>query len=382
MAERIYLMGEGERLRPLEEELFATEDDLQELIAEHPELLDGEQIRPGDPRRWVLVTREKGVAESRGAGARWAVDHLIVDQDAVPTLVEVKRGENPEIRRSVVGQMLEYAAHAAATWTGEELRRSFEETSRELGRDSDEAIAHLLEQSEAASPDRFWDEVARNLAASRLRLLFVADEIPEPLKRVAEFLNAQMPGIEVFAVEVKRFRGEGAQTLVPRVFGSARATRSADPPPRLTRESFLSDFAVDAEREAAAQLLDAATGAGATLVWGPSGVSVRIACPPLQPKLFTLAWLYAPSKSEAGMVWMKTRAFSFGTSLLDYDPHERLQPILERWVGEFERAPFTDASSKGVQARSIDYAAAVGEVEWLAARLRGVISDVRALAGG
>ena len=382
MAERIYLMGEGERLQPLEEEPFATEDDLQALIAEHPELLDGEQIRPGDLRRWVLVTREKGVAESPGAGARWAVDHLIVDQDAVPTLVEVKRGENPEIRRSVVGQMLEYAAHAAATWTADELRRSFEETSRELGRDSDEAIAELLEQSDGASADRFWDEVARNLAAGRLRLLFVADEIPEPLKRVAEFLNAQMHGIEVFAVEVKRFRGEGAQTLVPRVFGRAGATRSAGgSQPRLTRDSFLSDFVVDAEREAAARLLDAATGAGATLAWGPSGVSIRIACPPLHAQPVTVAWLYAPSKSEAGMVWMKTRAFSFGTSILEYDPDERLRPILERWVGEFERAPFTDASSKGVHARSIDYAAAVGEVEWLAARLRSVISEIGALAG-
>ena len=50
----------------------------------------------------------------------------------MPTLVEVKHGENPDIRRYVVGQMIEYAAHAAATWTAGELRRSFEETSREL----------------------------------------------------------------------------------------------------------------------------------------------------------------------------------------------------------------------------------------------------------
>ena len=144
MGERIYLMSQAERLEPLEEERFATEDELQELIAEHPELLDGEQIRPGNPRRWVLVTREKSVAELPGAGGRWSVDHLIVDQDAVPTLVEVKRGENPEIRRSVVGQMLEYAAHAGATWTTEELRRSFEASSREQGRDPEEAIANLL----------------------------------------------------------------------------------------------------------------------------------------------------------------------------------------------------------------------------------------------
>ena len=378
MGERIYLMSQAERLEPLEEERFATEDELQELIAEHPELLDGEQIRPGNPRRWVLVTREKSVAELPGAGGRWSVDHLIVDQDAVPTLVEVKRGENPEIRRSVVGQMLEYAAHAAATWTAEELRRSFEESSRERGRDPEEAIADLLGPDEAASAERFWDDVSRNLAASRLRLLFVADEIPEPLKRVAEFLHAQMPGIEVFAVEVKRFRGGGAQTLVPRVFGSTGASRSASSPPRLTRDLFLDDFAVEAQRKAAARLLDAAKNTGATFEWGPSGVSVRAVCP-LWPQPITVAWLYAPSKSEAGMVWMKTRSFSFGTAILDSELDDRLRAILETWAGEFERDPFTDASSKGVQARSIDYAAAVDEVEWLAARLTSGISEIRSL---
>ena len=53
MSERIYTRGEQGRLEPLEEEPFSTEDELQSLIAEHPELLDGEQIRPGDPRRWL-----------------------------------------------------------------------------------------------------------------------------------------------------------------------------------------------------------------------------------------------------------------------------------------------------------------------------------------
>ena len=98
MAERIYSRGETGKLESLEEEPFSTEDELQALVADHPEVLDGEQIQPGDRRRWLLITREKGVSESPQTGARWSVDHLIVDQDAVPTLVEVKRGANPEIR--------------------------------------------------------------------------------------------------------------------------------------------------------------------------------------------------------------------------------------------------------------------------------------------
>ncbi len=70
MAERIYTRGEEGGLESLEEEPFATEDELQALIAEHPELLDGQQMRPGDPRRWILITREKGIAETPESGAR------------------------------------------------------------------------------------------------------------------------------------------------------------------------------------------------------------------------------------------------------------------------------------------------------------------------
>ena len=51
MAERIYTRRADGGLESLGEEPFSSEDILQELIAEHPELLDGEQMRPGDARR-------------------------------------------------------------------------------------------------------------------------------------------------------------------------------------------------------------------------------------------------------------------------------------------------------------------------------------------
>ncbi len=43
MTERIYTRDAGGALDPLEEKPFSTEDELQALIAQHPELLDGEQ---------------------------------------------------------------------------------------------------------------------------------------------------------------------------------------------------------------------------------------------------------------------------------------------------------------------------------------------------
>ena len=255
MSERIYIRVKDGGLEPLEEERFSTEDDLQELIALHPELLDGEQIRPGDPRRWILITREKGIADTPGSSARWALDHLIVDQDAVPTLVEVKRGSNPELRRTIVGQMLEYAAHASETWTVDELRQTFEESVK----DPDEEIRRLLQADGERDTDVFWESVATNLAARRLRLLFVADEIPDPLERVVEFLNAQMSNIEVLAVEIKQFRGGSSQTLVPRVLGriaASSAPGAATPRRSLTLDAFLERFTSEDGRQVVKRLLD------------------------------------------------------------------------------------------------------------------------------
>ena len=379
MAERIYTRAERGRLEPLEEKPFSTEDELQALIAEHPELLDGEQIRPGDPRRWILISREKGIAETSDAAARWAIDHLMIDQDAVPMLAEVKRGSNPEIRRTIVGQMLEYAAHAAQTWTADELRRTFEKSTNERGLDPSHELATLLQADGEADADRFWRDVSTNLAARRLRLLFVADDIPDPLERVVEFLNGQMPGIEVLAVEIKQFRGKSTQTLVPRVIG-----RTAAPPvpvPKrllLTRKSFLDGFVSDEARSVASRLLDVAQESGGTLQWGSSSVSVRMSCSVWRQPI-TIAWLYPASKKGG---WLSTKDFSFGAAIFDYvpPPEEELRTLLDRWIDQFSSDDFAEEiSSKGVKAWAVGYEDAAHHVDLLVERLTKVLSELKSL---
>ena len=211
----------------------------------------------------------------------------------MPTLAEVKRGSNPEIRRTIVGQLLEYAAHASETWTAEELRGMFERQAEARGRDAETELAALLQTDGDPDVDGFWEGVSTNLAAKRLRLLFVADFIPDPLARVVEFLNAQMPNIEVLAVEIKRFHGKSAQTLVPRVIGrtaAAAARGRGRSGQRLTRESFLDGFEDDAVRNVAGRLLDAAVQSGADIYYGASfGLSIRAKCS-AWPRPITVAW--------------------------------------------------------------------------------------------
>lgn len=90
----------GDDLIEMVEQPYALEADLQALIERHPNLLAGDQVNPDTPRRWLLLSREAGLPSEEGGVNRWSVDHLLLDQDAIPTIVEVKRSSNTEIRRN------------------------------------------------------------------------------------------------------------------------------------------------------------------------------------------------------------------------------------------------------------------------------------------
>jgi hypothetical protein len=123
---KIYLRV-GQRLVGMTESPYDAEEILQRLLADYPDLLAGDQVRPRSPRRWLLITREAGVPDVEEGLARWSLDHLFVDQDGIPTLVEVKRSSDTRLRRAVVGQLLDYAANAVKHWPAAQIRALFEE---------------------------------------------------------------------------------------------------------------------------------------------------------------------------------------------------------------------------------------------------------------
>ena len=90
MTDRIYLVSDDETLKPMEVTPYSSEDLLQRLLEQYPDLLAGEQVDPDDPRRWLLVKREAGIEHDGDETHRWRLDHLFLDQDGVPTLVETK----------------------------------------------------------------------------------------------------------------------------------------------------------------------------------------------------------------------------------------------------------------------------------------------------
>jgi hypothetical protein len=116
MSSGMFLIQADGELVEMSERPYDSEDLLQGLLAKYPNLLAGDQINDADPRRWLLIKREAPLPSEENGAIRWSVDHLFLDQDAVPTLVEVKRSTNTDVRRKVVGQMLDYAANAVVYW--------------------------------------------------------------------------------------------------------------------------------------------------------------------------------------------------------------------------------------------------------------------------
>ena len=217
MSSGMFLIQDDGQLVEMEEQPYPSEDLLQELLAKYPNLLAGNQIDSADPRRWLLISREAMLPSEENGAARWSVDHLFLDQDAIPTLIEVKRSSNNQIRREVVGQMLDYAANAVVYWPVEEIKAKFEATCESQGLDSDEILRDFIGDSDDL--DAFWRKAKINLQAGKVRMLFVADKIPAELRRIVEFLNEQMDPAEVLAVEIKQYVGQGWKSLIPRVIG-------------------------------------------------------------------------------------------------------------------------------------------------------------------
>ncbi len=84
----IFALNDGDLVEMVERR-YDKESDLQRHLEATPELLSAEA--PGDERRhWLLVKREMGVPGREEGSNRWSLDHLFVDEDAIPTFVEVK----------------------------------------------------------------------------------------------------------------------------------------------------------------------------------------------------------------------------------------------------------------------------------------------------
>ena len=227
MDRKMYLM-EGCKVRKMPEHDYREEADLQKIIADNPQLV-ARDWNETDENQIFLIDREMKSQAAEDEGNAYSLDHLLVDKEGVPILVEVKRSTDTRIRREVVAQMLDYACRASSL-NITDLRALFERNNPD---------------SNLCKEDEFWTKVATNLAAGRMRLVFAADEIPDTLRILIEFLDLSMGDIDVYGVEIKQFKNGNVMLLSSNIIGNSlndprKPASSLKTPARTwTREEFI-----------------------------------------------------------------------------------------------------------------------------------------------
>ena len=160
-----------------------SEEWLQKLLQESPQLLPVAEI---DSIYAPLVCIGREVHTNVGY-----IDNLYVSPKGYITIVETKLWRNPQARREVVGQIIDYAKELKQ-FTYEKLDHSVRAYNqkyhnKELGIFDSMVEQNLLVQEDEAL---FTDMIAKNLSNARFLLLVVGDGIRDSVWRMAEFLNS------------------------------------------------------------------------------------------------------------------------------------------------------------------------------------------------
>ena len=215
----------------LRSDLMARETQLQQILFEHPELLPIEEIDPG-ASKVASLCRELPLA---GATGTVFLDMVGVTRRGRLVLVECKLWRNPQARREVIGQILEYAGLLRKLSYGD-----FSELVRRRTGLTGPNILWKIAAGPLGLDDeaRFVDAVSASLADGAFDLLVVGDGIRVEVEAVRDFLEAAA-GLRsrLALVELRTWTDDaGATLMVPQVALRTKVLETASSaPPHPTR---------------------------------------------------------------------------------------------------------------------------------------------------
>ena len=150
---------------------------IQKLVHEHPACLPIAEIDPLFSGPVPICTELK-----TNAGL---IDNFMVTPSGLPVLVECKLWRNPEARREVVTQILDYAKELSR-WSSSDVQR---QVSHRLKRDGNPVLDMVRAVDPKVDEQQFNDALTSNLRRGRFLLLIVGDGIREGVEAIADYLQ-------------------------------------------------------------------------------------------------------------------------------------------------------------------------------------------------
>ena len=172
---------------------FTEEADLQKLLFEKPEIIPIEDLSDADLAQIKLMLKEVSLPD---AGS---IDLIGIDIKGNICIIETKLAKNPEAKRQVIGQILEYAAYMH--------EKGFDWLDSAVKKQEGVSLSEFFEQQDYPNWDKetFEQSIADNLASGTFKLFIVVDEINSDLQRIINYMRNVLK-VEIYALELKYFK--------------------------------------------------------------------------------------------------------------------------------------------------------------------------------
>ncbi len=204
--DNIYNITSG-NFKTLDSKLFENEKELQNLTIKYPELLSLLSESESTP---VLISDEVRISTGK-------IDNFLVDNEAIPILVEAKERSNDELRRKVAGQLLDYASTISNDLIEMNFEKEIISSCRKHSFDEVEVLNNLYQNYEK---EEFWEIFSKNLKNNRFKLVVLADKFYPSTERIIQYLNQETQNTNFIGLELMKFEVNESTVIVPKLIGS------------------------------------------------------------------------------------------------------------------------------------------------------------------
>jgi len=264
----ILVRQKGQKWQQANDVEFVDEAQLQQMLYEGPELVSGHEGQTS------IFIKE---ADLPGSGS---TDLLGIDAKGNIFIVETKLARNPEVRRKVIGQILEYAAYL---W-----RKSYDEFDNLFRNREDKSITDLLGmKTPHPLPENFREIVSNNLQSGAFNLFIAVDHMNDELEKIIAYASSRGAGLKLQAIELCTYKLGELEILAPQRHGEFVPPEPPPPvQPAITIEKALGNCPDDHSRLLFKLAVDLWEELGHEIRPGTVGVAFRAEIEDAQQSIF------------------------------------------------------------------------------------------------
>ena len=205
---------EGGETRILEDQGFDNEKLLQDVLEKFPEFIALDDLGVVEP--FIVIGRE--VETPAGY-----IDVLCIDGDGVLTVIETKLARNSQIRREVIGQVLEYVGQLSK-WTAHNVIQAANKYFKSVSNQETLKYNYLFELISGPDQDgeleleQMYELINSNLRKGRIKVVIASDVIPDTLKDTVTFINS-FSNFDIYVLQIQSYVKDELKIFAPAVFG-------------------------------------------------------------------------------------------------------------------------------------------------------------------